>query len=92
MSFIRNADGGRSEAVAKLELEKASLDTIKGGFENSTSKIALQFGVCSKTIWKVLERNLVYLYHIPHVQAVLLRDSQLRLTFFQVADSYDGKQ
>jgi hypothetical protein len=80
-SFNKNMGGGRPETITTPELEEAILDAIEEDPSNSIRKIALQLEVSSKTVWKVLKRNLLYPYHIQRVQALLPRDFHPRLMF-----------
>lgn len=74
---------GRPTTVMTPQLEEAILQEIDVNPSTSTRKLAQQFTVNQKSVWKVLHKNLLYPYHKQRVQALLPRDFPVRLEFCQ---------
>ncbi|KAG5894514.1 hypothetical protein JTB14_026897 [Gonioctena quinquepunctata] len=77
----QTADCGHPPEVRTVQLEEAVLELIAKSPESSTRKIANKLNVSNFTVFKILEEQQLYPFHIQHVQALLPRDFFPRLVF-----------
>lgn len=74
-----NHSRGRPVSVRSPEVEEMVLEAVHENPELSTRRIAQQHGVrCHSTVWKILNDQLLYPYHLQRVQALLPCDFQAR--------------
>lgn len=73
--------GGRPRTTRTVQLEEEVLEQIENEPRVSTRQLAAQLNVDHMAVWRILNTNLFYPYHLQRVQGLLERDFQPRLEY-----------
>jgi hypothetical protein len=82
-TFIPVIEGGRLRTARTVQQEQRILAHVAANPETSTRKVSSAEGVHRSTVWRILQEDRLYPYHLQRVQVLKPEDLPRRVTFCQ---------